>query len=86
MNRRHAHKAYTGVGGGRDTCFCFLLRFRTAFHEGNSGSRYDRRLLFPNNITAGETSDHSGAKSVDSRENGFVFFLSRVHGAGYERG
>lgn len=32
-NRRHT-QAYKGVWGGKGMCFCFLMRFRTAFHEG----------------------------------------------------
>lgn len=38
MNRRHAHKAYTGVYGGKDYGFLLLfdLHFRTAFMRGTS--------------------------------------------------
>lgn len=34
MNRRHAHKAYTGVYGRKGHVFAFYLCFRTAFMRG----------------------------------------------------
>lgn len=72
-------------------CFCFLMHFHTAFHEGTLDHGTIDDYFFPNNITAGETSDYSGAKKCGITECFFFFWCGGwgfplcVHGAGNER-